>query len=276
MDTVSQAPDAIRRPAVAGYFYPAQAEVLRAEIDALAMPAGSRMAARAVIVPHGSLRQCGRICAALARVQIPRRCIIVGPSHTGSAVPWSLLDRGAYRTPLGDVPVDARCADAVRARCPFLACDPTSQAGEHAVEVLLPWLQRLGPPELAIVPIIIGAAQQCQLGELAQALAQVVRMQEEPVLLIASSDLSHYQSHSDAETQDRMLLTAIQTLEGARLLECLRASSIVMCGAEAVACVLDAASLLGATQATVAAYGTSAAAGGDPHSVTGYAGVIIQ
>jgi hypothetical protein len=267
----------VRRPAVAGYFYPAEAAALRAELDALTPQASPRLAARAVVLPHGSVRQCGAIVAAtLARVQVPPRCIILGPSHTGNPVAWSLLDRAAYRTPLGDVPVDGRCAEALKARCAFLEPDPWAQAGEHAIEVLLPWLQRSAPPELSIVPIIVGAARDQEIGALAEALAQVVRMQEEPVLLIASSDLSHYQRQAEAEAQDRALLDAIRTRQGAALIRRVRASSVIMCGYEAVACALDAASLLGATQVAVAAYGTSATAGGDPDSVTGYAGVVIS
>jgi hypothetical protein len=188
---------------------------------------------------------------------------------------WSVMMDGAYRTPLGDVPVDPDCASALRERCPFLEPDGWAQRGEHAVEVLLPMLQRLGPPGLTVVPIVTGSEELEEFGRLAAALAQVIRMQEEPVLLLASTDLSHYQPRGPAEGQDRALLAALTALDGDGLIRAVREQGILMCGYAAAACVVEAAKQLGATRSTLAAYGTSADAGGDPGSVTGYAGLII-
>ena len=278
MDTRTKPAPRVRRPAVAGYYYPADPAVLEETLDALlggtsAVPTP----AQALIVPHGSFRHAGAIAAAaLAAVRIPRRCILLGPSHTGSWMPWSIMEDGAYRTPLGEIPIDARGADALRARCPFLEADAWAQPGEHAIEVMLPFLQRLAPPELTIIPIIAGSRDPEEFARLAEALAQVVRLQEEPVLLIASSDLSQHEPRERGAEQDRALLEAICTLDGARLLRCARERSVVMCGDGVTACVLDAARFLGATQATVIRYGTSAERGGDPGSTTGYAGVVIQ
>lgn len=261
---------------MAGYFYPADPEGLRREVDQLTRRSTAPVRTRAVIVPHGSYRQCGGVSGStLARVVIPRRCMILGPSHTGSWMPWSLMGQGSYRTPLGDVPVDADCADALRTRCPFLELDAWAQRGEHAIEVPLPLLQRLGPADLTIVPLIVGCEDPERLAHVAQAIAQVVRMQEEPVLLMASSDCSHYQPQDVARAQDRTLLEAIQALDGPTLLRRGQDRSVLMCGAAAVACVVEAAKQLGASRAEVVAYGTSAQAGGDPQSVIGYAGVVI-
>jgi len=233
--------------------------------------------ALAAIVPHGSFQHAGAVLGAtLGRLQIPRRCILLGPSHTGSWMPWSLMAGGAYRTPLGDVLIDASCAEALMTRCAFLEHDAWSQRGEHAVEVVLPFLQRLGPADLTIVPIIMGSDDEHEFGQLALALAQVIRMQEEPVLLIASSDLSHYASHNDGSAQDQQLLDAIATLQGAALIERVRAEPTLMCGYGAVATVIDAARHLGATRTDVVAQQSSADGGGDPHSAIGYAGVLIR
>ena len=235
------------------------------------------MKARGVIVPHGSYRHSGAIAgAAFARAVIPRRCIVIGPSHTGSWMPWSIMTGGAYRTPLGDVPIDAACAEALRARCPFLEADAWSQRGEHAIEVQLPFLQQLGPPELSIVPIVTSADSAEEVVQLAQALAQVVRMQEEPVLLVASSDLSHYEPQTRGADQDRALLEAIQAMDGTSLVRLVQTERLLMCGYGAVACVLDASRRLGAQRAGLMRYGTSAEAGGDPHSVIGYASFLIE
>ncbi|MBI3321801.1 MAG: AmmeMemoRadiSam system protein B [Candidatus Omnitrophica bacterium] len=269
--------DAIRRPSVAGYYYPADPDTLRNEVEALAKTEPPMMAACAVIVPHGSFRHSGAIAGAtLARVVIPRRCLIIGPSHTDGWRPWSLLVGGAYRTPLGDVPVDSESAEALRARCPFLEPDASFQRGEHAIEVVLPFLQHLGPQDLTITPIIMGCDNVTECWRLAEAIAHVVRMHEEPVLLIASSDLSHYQTEPNGAEQDRRLVARLCALDGPGLVHDAQRESAGMCGYGAAACVLETAKALGARQATLAAYGTSVAAGGDPNSVTGYAGILVQ
>ncbi len=266
----------IRRPSVAGYFYPSDRTSLEQAVASLTPHTADPAQALAAIVPHGSLRHAGAVLGAtFSRLQIPRRCVLLGPSHTGSWMPWSLMAGGAYRTPLGEVPIDESCAEALMNRCAFLEHDAWSQRGEHAIEVVLPFLQRLGPADLTIVPIITGSDDEEAFSHLAMALAQVIRMQEEPVLLIASSDLSHYVPQLEATAHDQHLLDAIATLQGAALIERVRRDSILMCGYGAVATVLDAARHLGATRTEVVAHQSSAEAGGDPHSAIGYAGVVI-
>ena len=191
-------------------------------------------------------------------------------------MPWSLMGSGAYRTPLGEIPVDASFASALRMRCPFLTPDAWAHRGEHAIEVLLPFLQRLGPPDLTIVPMIISADDPTAFAQLAQALAQLIQMSEEPILLVASSDLSHYETHAHAAAQDRAFLDAICALDSERLIRCVQDDGVIMCGYGAVACLLDATKALGASHGRLVRYGTSTDAGGDPHAVIGYAGVIVS
>jgi AmmeMemoRadiSam system protein B len=254
----------VRRPAVSGYFYPSDPAELRELVDRLTQGSEARVRAHALIVPHGSFRHSGAIAAAaFARVVVPRRCIVIGASHTGSWMPWSLMAGGSYRTPLGDVPIDAACAQALRARCAFLEADAWSQRGEHAIEVQLPFLQQLGPSDLTIVPIVTGSDDPQEFSQLATALAQVIRMQEEPVLLVASSDLSHYETQADGGHQDRTLLAALHTMNGESLIRLIHQERWLMCGYGAVACVLEASKRLGATHANLVRYGTSADAGGD-------------
>jgi hypothetical protein len=267
----------VRRPAVAGYYYPQEPATLAAAIDELAAPVEAPSPALALIVPHGSLRHAGAVAgAAYRRSVIPRHCILVGPSHAPQWMPWSLMAAGAYRTPLGDVPVDMACAEALRRRCAFLEPDAAGQRGEHSLEVQVPFLQRRAAAELAIVPILVGAPAEAERLRLAEALAQVVRLHEEPVLLIASSDLSHFETRERGAAQDRAILARIAALDPDGLLATVREEQIAMCGAVAVSIVLEASRRLGATAACVAAYATSADAGGDPGSCTGYAGVAVS
>lgn len=277
--SASEAPGWIRRPAVAGYFYPQDSGELAAAVDRLSRAAEGlpREAATAVLVPHGSVAQSGAVIgAALGRVRIPRLCIILGPSHTGSWMPWSIMERGSYRTPLGDVPIASALADALRRRCAFLEADAWAQPGEHAIEVVLPFLQRLGPQDVAVVPVVMASEDAPELRQMARALAETVRMAEEPVLLIASTDLSHYEPEAAAALQDRRLLDAISARDSSRLLQLVQDDGIRMCGCAAAACVLDAATELGAEHVSIERIGSSVEAGGDPHSVIGYAGIIIR
>ena len=269
--------DVIRRPAVAGYYYPEDPEELRNQLRVLAQAEGPPEAAHAVIVPHGSFRHSGRITGqTLARVRVPRRCLVVSPSHAGSWGRWRIMLDGAYRTPLGDVPIDRACAAALHARCQWLDDDPEAQRGEHGIEVQLPFLQWLGPARLTVVPLLVGAGSYAEYVHMGHILAHVIRMQEEPVLLMASSDLSHYEPEEQARRQDQNLLAAITSMESEALRQVVEQDHLLMCGYGAVVCVLEAAKALGATRATLAAYGTSAEAGGDPHAVIGYAGCVIQ
>ena len=261
---------------MAGYYYLAGSAALTAALEALLPRDIMPRPARAVIVPHDSLRRSGTIVAdTLSRVVIPRRCIVLGPSHTGSWMRWSVMPAGAYRTPLGDVPVDEALAEMLRARCPFLEPDAWGQRGEHAIEAIVPWLQRLGPPELAIVPIIIGSDTPQEVAALADALQEAVRASSEPVLLIASSDLSHFAPAAKTAEQDERLTQRICALDSEGLRSAIRQEAIRMCGESAVACIVQAAKALGAERGVVARHGTSAEASGDPGSVTGYAGIVI-
>jgi len=276
-DGLMPAAEVIRRPTLAGYGYPAGAEALAGAIEVLTRTDAAPGSARAVVVPHGSLRQSGAVAGAtLGRVRIPRRCVIVAPSHTASPLPWRLMMGGAWRTPLGDVEIDAACAEALQGRCEFLVDDPGALRGEHAVEVVLPFLQRLGPRDLAIVPIVAATDEAETRSELGAALAGVIRMVEEPVLLIASSDLSHYSRADRVAIQDGRLINAICAVDGTRLLREAATQGVAMCGDGPVRAVLDAARQLGAQQGTCVAYATNAEAGGDPNSAIGYAGVLIR
>ena len=272
-------PPRLRRPAVAGYYYPEDPQELRGELDRLLQVSdhSQRMAARGIIIPHGALRQSGAVAGAVVgRIRVPRCCVIIGPSHTGSAMRWSVLARGGYRTPLGTVAVDEPLCSMLLERCPSLEADPWGQRGEHAIEVVLPFLQSIRPTGLSLVPVVMNSDRTEDAAELAQGLAHLIRIHEEPLLLIGSSDLSHYEDAEAGAEKDRRLIELIVSLDGPGLLRTVQAGGAMMCGGGPVACVLMAAARLGAIRGELISYGTSLAAGGDPHSVVGYAGIIVH
>ncbi len=267
----------IRQATVAGYCYPQDAQTLRQTLRELIPLAVAKRAAVGVLVPHACYQLSGSIIGeTLSRVAIPSICVVLAPNHTGIGPSWSLMTEGAYQTPLGEVPIHESFAHAWREACPLLSADHTVHQVEHAIEVELPFLQWLGPQDLAIVPVIINAedAQACE--HVAEALAQVIRQTREPVLLIASSELTHYEPQQVAAQSDAQLLEALQALDVRRFREQAEASQLITCSAGPVSCLIMASTKLGASQANLVRYQTSADAGGDPDSVIGYAGMILN
>jgi AmmeMemoRadiSam system protein B len=271
----------VRRPAVSGRFYPDARDALAREVHALLAPLepfAHPATARAAVVPHAGYVYSGVTAAhVFARLQLPRLVVILAPNHTGVCrAPGgvSLWEAGAFATPLGDVPVDAALADALRAASPLVAVDHAAHQDEHAIEVELPFLL-VRRPDISIVPVILAWDDWDQAGALGVALADVVRGWAEPVLLLASSDLNHYESAAISELKDAQALAAIQELDGAELLRRCQDERISMCGRAPVATVLAAARALGSTRAEVVDYRHSGWVTGDEARVVGYAGVVI-
>jgi AmmeMemoRadiSam system protein B len=235
-------------------------------------------ATRAAIVPHAGYLYSGVTAAhTFARIRIPPIVIIVAPNHTGlSRAPGgaSLWERGAFETPLGDVLVDEDLSRALLDACPLVAVDHLAHQDEHAVEVELPFIKFLAR-ESRIVPLVLAWDDWESCRTLGEALAKVVRGSREPVLLLASSDLSHYEPANTAEIKDAQALGAVQRLDGEELLRRCHREAITMCGRAPVATVLAAAKALGAGRADVVDYRHSGWVTLDESSVVGYAGVVI-
>jgi hypothetical protein len=270
-----------RAPAVSGRFYPASASELERTLRDFFDPLRSiahPAAARAVIAPHAGYLYSGVTAAhAFARIRMPPLVVIVAPNHTGlSRAPGgaSLWEAGVFETPLGPVTVDQPLARALLEACPLVAVDHLAHRDEHAVEVELPFLKFLAPAT-RIVPLVLAWDDWESSRALGEALARVVRASAEPVLLLASSDLSHFEPANAAELKDAQALAAVQQLDGEELLRRCHREGITMCGRAPVAAVLAAARALGASRADVVDYRHSGWVTGDESSVVGYAGVVI-
>ena len=267
----------LRQAMVAGYFYPKDPALLRQTLRELTEDGLPRTSSMGAIVPHGGFQFSGAIAGeTFSRLSIPRRCVVLGPNHTGLGSPWSLMAEGAYQTPLGEVPVDVPLATALLEACPLLRDDEQAHLAEHAIEMALPFLQWLGPEALAIVPLVIGSEDVDECEQVAGALARVIRQSGEPGLVVASADFNHYEPREVTASKDAQVIAAVQTLNHAQFLEQVRVLDVTMCGHGSIACFLGAMRRLGATQAHLIRYGTSADAGGDPHSAIGYAGMIVN
>lgn len=272
-------PAEVRRPAVAGSFYPRDPEELRALVSGfLAAVDASPEPVRGAIVPHAGLVYSGQ-CAAhvFKRIELPPVIVVLAPNHTGRlGAPGgaSLWSRGAFATPLGEVPINTAFSEALAARCSLAADDSFAHAGEHAVEIELPFVQLSGAAT-SIVPIVLAWDDWPRCRALAEALAELVRAWPQEVLLVASSDMTHYEHADRAAAKDRLAFTAIERLDGQELLDACHRHSITMCGRAPAAVMLEASRLLGAAGAKLVDYRHSGWATGDDASVVAYAGFVV-
>jgi len=231
------------------------------------------------MAPHAGLVYSGQ-CAAhvFGRVTLPPTVVLVGPNHrrrVGSRPVASLWSDGGFETPLGTVQIDAALAHAIETASPLVADDPVAHDEEHCLEVELPFLQVLAP-DTRIVPLLLAWDDWDSCRRLAETLARAVTACAHGVLLIASSDMTHYESAAAAERKDRVALARIEQLDGAGLLETCHREHITMCGRAAAATVAEAARLLGATRADLVDYRNSGWVTGDVASVVAYAGLTID
>jgi hypothetical protein len=204
--------------------------------------------------------------------------VVLAPNHTGrSTAPGgaSVWTRGAFATPLGEVPIAEALADALLARCDLTAADKVAHTEEHAVEVELPFLQMLRA-DVSLLPIVLAWDDWRHAEQLAADLAALVRDWPQPVLLLASSDMTHYESAARARAKDERALAAIGRLDGRGLLDVCRRERITMCGRAPAAVVIEACRQLGAKAAEVVDYRHSGDVTGDDSSVVAYAGVVVR
>jgi AmmeMemoRadiSam system protein B len=268
----------MRRPAVAGRFYPAEAETLQRSIElCLGNPQTSQAApAIGCMVPHAGYPYSGPVAGAVyRRLNPPSRFILIGPRHYPAGQPMAILSQGAWLTPFGPVPVDAALAAELKHSCPLLREDVVAHEREHALEVQLPFLQRISG-EFTFVPIALGTTVLAALEELGEAIALVVKAERDSVLIVASSDMNHYESDTLTRAKDERAIERILAMDPHGLFNAVRDHDISMCGFAAAVTMLVAARRLGATAADLVAYATSGDITGDREAVVGYAGVIVR
>lgn len=269
----------IRPPAVAGAFYEGNAPRLRAQIEecfAANQPVKRREAVRAAVVPHAGLMYSGHVAAAVyAFAELPKRLIILCPNHTGVGHFAAINREGAWRTPFGDVPVDEPLADALMSRTPLLRDDAAAHAREHSLEVQLPFLQHI-LRDFSFVPICLGAPRYAMCEEIGDAIAEVISAQTEPVAILASSDLNHYEDQDATLRKDQMAIDQIVAMNPRELWRVVDEADISMCGFIPTTTMLIAAKKLGATKARLLKHATSGDINRDYGHVVGYAGVVVQ
>ena len=266
----------VRSPAVAGQFYPANPDHLRQEVRELLVPAPHPIAALGCVVPHAGYMYSGGVAGAVyGALHLPSLFLILCPNHTGQGEPMAIMSAGEWRTPLGAARIDSELAGHLLRACPMLREDAGAHADEHSLEVQLPFLQ-YRVPHMRFVPIAIGRGDFAALEQFGQALGQALVGWREPLLIVASSDMNHYERDELTRVKDGRAIEAILALDPGRLCRVLHEDHNTMCGYGPVIAMLDAARRLGADAATLIRYATSADAGGRRSAVVGYAGIAVH
>ena len=265
-----------RTPAVAGQFYPADRKALEETLRGFISESEARLTAQGVVVPHAGYVYSGHVAGAVySGLRLPDRYIILCPNHTGRGTPLSIMSAGAWQTPLGDVTIDSPISELLCSLDPELREDRSAHEFEHALEVQLPFLQFLVEGEIRFVPITVGTSDIDSLRRLGNAMAEAIEQADEEVLIVASSDMNHYESDALTRIKDRKAIDQILARDAEGLHEVVTREQISMCGFAPATSMLIAANQLGATQAELVKYATSGDIFGDRERVVGYAGVII-
>jgi len=286
----------VREPAVAGMFYRAGAAELKEQVESCFLgaggpgslpsvnPAGPRKIV-GLVSPHAGFIYSGGVAAwayhRLAEDGLPETAVLIGPNHRSYFPAVALSNERAWRTPMGEVALDAAVAAEIASSYPTASIEPSAHHGEHSLEVQLPFLQYvagLGNAGIRIVPILMGASARSGDGteaarQLGGAIADALRGKD--AVIIASTDFTHYETSEAAQAKDSSAIAGILALDEKSLLDTVEALDISMCGALPTAVTIAACKKLGAVSARRLAYRNSGDVTGDYLEVVGYGALEI-
>ncbi len=268
-----------RQPSVAGQFYPGTEASLRKEVQRLIGmgKGGAKEKAIGIVSPHAGYIYSGAVAGCVfSSIEIPETIIILGPNHTGIGTKFSLFKEGIWNTPLGDVEIDNELAEIILKKCKFLREDSKAHMREHSLEVQLPFMQYLKGADFKIVPMVLSAYNLDAYQDIGNSIASAIKQLKKEALIVASSDMTHYEDQKSAERKDKIAIEAILNLDEIQLINKVEALNISMCGYIPAAVMLIAAKGLGAKQARLIKYQTSGDATGDYSAVVGYAGIVVK
>lgn len=265
----------IRNPAVAGQFYPGTKSGLKREIEKYIAKSAEKIKAIGVVSPHAGYVYSGAVAGAtLSSVELTGTCVVMGPNHTGKGRPFSIMTEGVWKLPSGDCKIDEKLAKDILSNSDYLEEDQDAQVNEHSVEVQIPFLQAL-KENVKIVPLVLADAGLEVYRKIGNGIAGAIKGKGEPVTIIASSDLTHYEPLEFARQKDEKAIEAIINLDEKALIVTIKKYGISMCGYAPVCVMLAASKELGAKKALLIKYQTSGETSGDYNAVVGYGGVVI-
>jgi len=287
-----------RSPAVAGHFYKATPEALKKQVEGFIIEGAIKQKAIGIVVPHAGLIYSGAVAGAVySSTELPDTIVLIGPNHTGLGAGISLMANGSWETPLGTVEIDEALAAAILSQSGRIHEDSMAHLREHSLEVQLPFIQYF-KKQFKIVPIQMLDTRLDTCLDIGKAIAEAIRVvgrqlrgksrssdQSEAdnpkttisnALIIASSDMSHYEKAEKAKEKDSKAIHSILNLDPEGLYRVVRDYEITMCGYGPTVAMLVAAKILGATKAELIKYSNSGETSGDYDKVVGYAGLVIM
>ncbi|MFP4466955.1 MAG: AmmeMemoRadiSam system protein B [Candidatus Goldiibacteriota bacterium] len=263
----------LREPVVAGMFYEKDAHSLKIQVNKYIDHDMRKTQVKGIMVPHAGYIYSGETAGSVySRIIIPETMIILGPNHTGFGAPVSVMNEGAWRTPLGDVRINEPMADDIIKKCAYAEADTEAHLNEHSIEVQLPFIQELSK-SAAIVPVVLGTSDINVLKDLARVLGDAVKGRN--AVIAASTDLTHYESAAAASKKDKKILDAINNMDEEKLAKEVKENDISMCGWMPVYVMLAACKNAGASEAQIIKYSNSGEINGKTDSVVGYAGAVV-
>jgi hypothetical protein len=267
----------LRLPAVAGKFYPDDPRELSKQVNNFSTPQTDqpKISCRACLVPHAGYLYSALVAGAVyVRINIPSRVIVLGVRHFPYGAEAAIMSDGAWRTPLGDFPVDSDLAAKISRACPLLQEDSVAHEREHSLEVQLPFLQVLRP-DCSFVPIALGTIDFAELVSVGEGLGKILA-DEPDLLLLTTSDFNHYEDDATTRKKDHLAIEKILQFDPRGLFEVCRKKNISMCGLGPAVAMLTAMQQVGNTTAELVKYATSADVSGDTSAVVGYAGLLFH
>ena len=265
-----------RSAAVAGQFYYGTASNLVRQVDQYMDKSAAKEKVIGMISPHAGLMYSGGVAGAVySAIDFPETFVLIGPNHTGLGPKISLMETGEWEIPTGTFRIDEKISYKIALNVPIVTKDAKAHMFEHSLEVQLPFISWFSP-HVRIVPIIMMSASVGECKVLGEGIAKAVKAAGYPVVIVASSDMSHYVPDNIARQKDKKAIDRMLSLDPEGLYETVVKDKISMCGYLPATTVLFAAKALGARSARLVKYATSAEVSGDYDQVVGYAGIVFR
>ena len=265
----------IRKPVVAGQFYPQTQEGINKMLSKMIAPNEEKEDAKGIILPHAGYVYSGYVAGAtISKVDVKKTAVILGADHTGEGKRFSIMTKGSWMTPLGEAKIDTEIAESVLKESSLLKDDSLSHLHEHSIEVEVPFLQYMRK-DIKIVPITISKGDIKEYQKLAEEIVRGFKKIGRCALFVASTDMTHYESKESVEEKDRLAIDAILALDEEKLFRTVEENNISMCGVAPTCVLISICKNLGAKKSGLVKYQTSGDMSGDYASVVGYAGFVI-
>ena len=261
-----------REPAVAGKFYSEDSQSLFDEVQSNIEKHEEKLRVIGIVSPHAGFTYSGDIAGAVySRIQIPKTLVMLGPNHTGNGKSVSLMAQGTWSMPFGKVEVDSELAQQILISSSLIHDDSSAHLYEHSLETQLPFIQ-----DFKFVPICLKQLSLRDCDNIHRVIVSAVKYLSRPVLIVASSDMTHFESHLNATNKDGQCIDQILKRDAEGLYKVVRQNEISMCGVSPVTVMLMCSNDLGAENAKLVRYKTSGEVNGNMDRVVGYAGIIVQ